>query len=535
MKRVVSGLVLLSFLVLFGTIVGAVGTPNNTMVQGMQAGYGSAKPPWLSAGWQLPVLVNEPLVEVNWNAELQPMLAKSWEMLDGGQTWIFHLRQGVTWHDGQPFTAKDVVFTYNMYANPKTAATRAYLLQDIVGYDAVQAGTSTKLAGVTALDKYTVQVKLTKAFPLWVKLKQILVPIFPEHILGNVAPEKIKFDSSYWDQNRVGTGPYKWLKYVPDQYVELEANTNYYLGAPKIKYMIFRFYKDPASMVAALRNGEIDMTPFTSQIVSIDDIASLDSLPNIKVLPWNFGGPNYIKLNLKKFPWSDVRVRQALRYAIDVNTICKTIWKGYAKPAYSIFAQSWANPDNLNTYPYDPNKAKQLLKAAGFDFSKTYEFFYYYTDAFSKRLILAIQQYLAQVGIKIEPRKVDVPWLNANVYGGGNWDFGYVGFASGLDPSGADVILRSDSVYSGGYNNPQVDGLLNKGLSYASTAQRTPIYQQVARIINEELPGVWLWFPPRPIGFNLRVVGPYEYYAKEGIRFGEAMTYLAPQTWYIKQ
>jgi peptide/nickel transport system substrate-binding protein len=169
-----------------------------------------------TCGHRLDETVLQGLVHIKWTGDdVQPMLAESWKTPDGGKTYVFSLRHGVKWHDGTPFTAKDVVFSLNLYANPKVNSPWSQKLSAVAGYKAFQDGSAASLAGVKALDDMTVQVELDSAKPLWVQLQLIAISIFPEHILGKVAPGDIK-GNAFW-VNRVGTGPFIWKKYESDQ------------------------------------------------------------------------------------------------------------------------------------------------------------------------------------------------------------------------------------------------------------------------------------------------------------------------------
>jgi len=504
---------------------------SETYVEGWLSGCGTEGSLWTTCTHRLDATVNQPVVAITWQGGLQPLLAESWEMLEGGKVWIFHLRQEVKWHDGVPFTAKDVVFSFNAYANPRAGSRWTSKVADILGYDEFQAGEADHLVGVEALDDYTVRIELKEPMPLWIKVKQTYVVMLPEHILGNVPPEQWR-GHSYW-AHRVGTGPFKWVEYVPDQYIKLERNEDYFLGAPKIKYLIYRFYTDAASAVAALENGEIDTTAYETTLIGLDEVERLDSIPGIDIVVMSKGMPNFLRLNLKKSEWADVRVRQAIRYAIDVDTIVDTVFAGYGKPAYTVFPQEWAIPDGLNKYEYNPDKARALLEEAGYDFNRKIELLFHYKDAVTRRALLAVQQYLAQVGINVELRLTDAATLHA-LQETGNWDMGYFGFGMGVDPALAEQLLKCGTIESGGYCNPAVEALFAKGVQYTERDERVPYYHAIARIANQELPQIWLWYAVRPLGFNRRVVGPYEHWAEQKIIYFNMPVYQEIEKWYIK-
>ncbi len=138
-------------------------------------------PLWTTCGHRLDATVLQPLAAIKWTADgLQPLLAESWEAEDGGKSWLIHLRKNVSWHDGAPFTADDVVFSFNLYANPVIASSWATKVQDIQGYDEFKDGEAEQLSGVTKVDDSTVRIELKQALPLWMQLNQIFVVIMPE-------------------------------------------------------------------------------------------------------------------------------------------------------------------------------------------------------------------------------------------------------------------------------------------------------------------------------------------------------------------
>ena len=507
-----------------------VGAEDNTYIEG-----------WISAarfcslmtgrGHRLDITVNHPLIAINWKGELQPLLAESWEKEEEGKVWIFHLREGVNWHDGVPFTAKDVVFSLNSYVNPQIGSRRHYWLADVLGYDEFRAGEADSLEGVQALDDYTVQVELKEALPLWIKLSATYIVIFPEHILGDVPLEEL-LGNSYWT-NRVGTGPFKWVKYVPDQYVELVRNEDYFLGAPKIEHLIYRFYSDAATHVAALERGEIDMTAYEGTLINLDDVERVDAIPDVNVVVMSKGMPNFIRFNHDRPEWADVRVRQAVRYAINVEGIMESLAGGYGLPAYTVFPQAWAIPSDLNQYEYNPEKARQLLEAAGWDPNREVDFVYEYGDLFTQNQLLAVQHDLAHVGMKINLRKVDSA-TSVSLWSTGEFDAGYYGFGLGVDPGLAVAVFDGETYQSGGYNNPRALDLFDEALQYESNEDRQPFYHDIARVANEEQPCVWLWYAPRPLGFNRRIWGPYEHYNEQGIIYFNMPVYNEIEKWYIK-
>ncbi|TIT65893.1 MAG: hypothetical protein E5W63_07220, partial [Mesorhizobium sp.] len=318
-----------------------------------------------TCGHRLDETVLQGLVHIKWTGDgVQPMLAESWKTADGGKTYVFNLRHGVKWHDGTPFTAKDVVFSLNLYANPKVGSPWAQKLSAVAGYKAFQDGSATSLAGVKALDDATVQIELDSAKPLWVELQLIAISIFPEHILGKVAPADVK-GNAFW-VNRVGTGPFIWKKYESDQYVEVDRNPDYFLGAPKLDRIIYQIYKDVPPIIAALETQEVDAMSYEGGGVPISELPRLQKLDYLTVLPkFSAGLPTYLQFNLENKRFADVRVRQAMLYAIDRKAIVEAVYAGAGTVAGSVVPPAQLGAVTDAGIDYDPDGAKKLLKEAG--------------------------------------------------------------------------------------------------------------------------------------------------------------------------
>ena len=325
-----------SFLAVAGA--GAEKTIRQAFRTGCMAG-----PLYTTCGNRLDETVLQGLAHVMCKGDgVKPLLAESWSTPDQGKTWIFKLRKGVKWHDGKPFGADDVVFSYSTYADPAVASIIANNLSDVKGYEDFRSGKANRLAGVSKLDDLTVKIELNGPRPLWVELKQIYFPILPRHLLTSVKPAELS-RSTFWTQNRVGTGPYKWVKYVPDQYVELTRNDDYFLGKPKTERMIYRIFADIPSILNTLAANEVDVMSYEGGGVPVSDIERLQKVPTLNVLPnVDAGLPSYLQFNFAQPFLKDVRIRQTMIYAIDREKIIATIKKGTGKISNTMFPATWA-------------------------------------------------------------------------------------------------------------------------------------------------------------------------------------------------
>ena len=471
---------------------------------------------------------------MTWKGDgVKALLAESWSTPDNGATWIFKLRKGVKWHDGKPFTADDVVFSYNLYADPAAASIIANNLSDIKGYDDFRNGKAGSLAGVSKVDSHTVKIELNGPRPLWVELKQIYFSILPKHLLGEVKPSEIA-RSPFWTQNRVGTGPFKWTKYVPDQYIEVVRNDDYFLGKPKVNRIVYRIFADIPGILNALAANEIDVMSYEGGGVPVSDIERMQKVPTLNVLPTvDAGLPTYLQFNFAQSFLKDPRVRQAMIYAIDRDKIIATVRKGTGKISNTMFPATWAQSPELNPYKFDPAKARQLLKEAGWDSSRKVDFIYYYADQVNKDTVTAIQAYLAAVGVNIVPRLLN-PAEIQTVYKDGTFEMGYFANGQGLDPSLGALTSTCGAQLSFTYCNKRVDELYNLGLSEGKREKRAPYYQEISKILNEDMFRGWLWYDVRPMAFNKRVIGPTERYAEMPTLLFNLPVYNEVEKWDIR-
>lgn len=492
---------------------------------------------WTTCGHRLDATVMQPLAAINWTADgtVTPLLAESWEMQEGGKVWLVNLRQGVTWHDGERFDAEDVVFTFNAYANPAVGSRWHVKLVDVVGYDEVRDGTADTLAGVTQVDDFTVRIELKQAQPIWWNYSQIFIVIMPEHLLGDIPPEELQAYSDYWQDNRVGTGPFIWQEYVPDQYVEVVANDDYFLGRPKLDRIIYRIFAESPALLNAFENQEVDIISFEDGGIPLTELSRFENLDFAYLkADQDAGLPTYFFIQVDKEPFSDIRFRQAMMYAIDRQTIIDEIFEGRARLANTLFPAEWTHPDDLIPYEYNPDRARELLAEMGWDSNTEVEvdLQYFYGDPVTADVMVILQTYLQDVGINLVPRKVETTaWRESLV--DGSWQLGYGSNGQGLDPSvGSDPVLCGATLALG-YCNERVDELFALGTTVESREERAVYYQEISKILNEELPKTFLWYLPRPVAFNTRVVGLAEHWEETDILMFNVPVYMEIETWYI--
>lgn len=468
--------------------VGMAQSKEKVMVGGFDVGPGGApglfNPLTLTAGfsWVNKYFSSLILYDVSFQY-LQGDLASSWVASSDGLKYTFKLRKNVTWHDGKPFTSKDVKFTLDTARNPEVASLFLAKLEAI--------------RSVEAPDASTVIVNMSRPNAALLDALTNLM-MLPEHQLSAIPPKDLS-KSTWWSTSPVGTGPFKWSKYVPDQYVELVAFDNYWRGRPKLDRLVNRYFKEAGSAVLALRSGDIQFT-----YVSLDEARGLSGVSNLRTIEGPSQVLNYFGFNNKDPRFKDVRVKQAFLHAIDRATIIKQLFGGAASPASCVYTSAKYVPTTgMTDYNYSPEKAKQLLAAAGWDKIKgdPIEMLYYYNDQLSADVMVAVQQMLAAVGIDARPRKVDVPTFN-QITAGENFVMAYAGAGNGPEPDILIVNLDSNSVPPKGNNRfrvnvPGLDNLFVKGQTTTSSTARAKVYQDICQLTNEYLPWGSLWIAKR--------------------------------------
>jgi len=432
----------------------------------------------------------------------QPRLADSWTVSKDATTFTFQLHKGLKWSDGQPFTSKDVLFTFNTTANPKVASPQSTRLASIAGYADMQSGKATTLSGLKALDDLTVEFKLSSpdAGFLSTLAAGMYFFILPEHVLEKVAPEKIMTDP-YWFNPTVSLGPFTWVSYHADQRVVLKRNPAYRLPV-KFGQMILPILS-PDVATGQLGTGEVD-------IASVDplQVDTVKASNNVNVVIGDSGGFNRYAINIRKPYLQDYRVRQAMMYALDRKGMLKGVLNGYGTIINSAFMTKWAMPSDLINYDYNPDKARALLQAAGWDFSR--ELVLTLTPN-QKTVVTITQQNFEKIGLKtkvvpIDPRGTS-PLVTGNydlyLFGGGIYE---------IDPATEGPILTCDAVYPkggniSGYCNPELDALMKQGTSAADQGTRAKYYKQAVQIENKEVPYLITARSKQIIGVNKRISG----------------------------
>ena len=430
----------------------------------------------------------EPLV--SYDEKLQKIvgvLASSYEVSPDQLTYTFKLADA-KWHDGKAFTAKDAKFTIELAANAKTGSIFAARLK--------------VLSAIETPDDHALVIKLSApSASLLDTLTKIMV--LPEHALAAVPAEQLA-KSTWWSTSPIGTGPFKFVKYAQDQYVELTANPDYRGGKPVLDRLIDRYFANPAAAISALRAGEIQFT-----YVDSNDVPTFKDDKSFRVIEGDSFVVNYLGFNQDSPLWRDIRVRQAVMHAINREAIVKSLYGGAAKQANCAYVAEQLVPAGIEPYTYDPAKAKQLLQDAGWDQingDKPITLLTYYNTPLVTNVLAAMQAMLAQVGINVVPRAVDTPTYNSIVLNPkpdtSQFQLVYAGLQNGPDPSNINTGLNEKQIPPAGANvvrarMPDLTKALDDAISETDAAKRDQRYQDVCKVMNKDLPWATMWVANR--------------------------------------
>jgi len=442
------------------------------------------------------------LVRYDKNLNLEGELAESWDVSPDGLTIIFHLRKGVKWHDGQPFTSRDVLNTYRVTIDPKTPTAYADAFKQVKRADAPDSQT----------------FRVTYARPFAPALESWGMAILPAHLL-----EGKEITTSDLARHPVGTGPYRFREWVAGQKLVLESNHDYYEGRPYIDRYVYRIIPDNSTMYMELKAGTLDMMGL-SPVQYQRQTSNRKFSERFNKYRYPASAFTYIGYNLRHPLFSDRRVRQALTSAINKEEIIQGVLLGMGQVARGPYKPgTWAYNPRIKDYNYDPDRAKRLLAEAGWKETgtdgilmkdgKPFSFTILTNQGNAERLKTAqiIQRRLKKIGIDVKIRVIEWAALLSQFIDKGNFEALIMGWTIGQDPDIYDVWHSSKTgpkeLNFVGFKNGEVDRFLEEGRSTFDLEMRKRCYYKIQEILAEEQPYTFLYVPDALPVVNARFRG----------------------------
>ncbi|WP_102126537.1 ABC transporter substrate-binding protein [Deinococcus planocerae] len=463
------------------------------------------------------ILVNKVIFPglVRPNEDLQPVpdLARSWTITNGGLVYTFTLRDDVRWHDGRPFTADDVVFTFNTARDPKSGSRLASDFSSI--------------KSVEARGRNTVRFVLSRPFAPFLILLGHNAGILPKHLLEG---KDLNSATAFNRQTPVGTGPFKVSRVVPGASVTLVANRDYYGGAPKLAGITFKVVPDLNTQVAQLRSGGLDWVTLEPS-----NLPSVQGAQNVTIKQADAIQHYLVFFNLKNPLFTSATVRRAMQYAVNRRAIIDGILKGYADyPTGTI-------PTALRTYydksikpiTYDPAQARRLLAQAGwrpnaqgvlvnakgepFKFTLIVD----KGNATREQAALAVQQDLKKVGMDVTLQTLEFATLVRDYLIPGKYDANLIWWTTPPDPDQYSFYGTGQDNNEASWSNPRADSLLKRGRETVDVAARKNIYNAYQRLTMQDPPVLVLYYPKELQAISRRLIGVPDLGIRDALRYTE--------------
>lgn len=428
------------------------------------------------------------LLSYDKNLDIEGELAKKWTVSADQKTITFELKPDLKWADGKPLTSQDVLFTWKLITNEKTRSPYASDYQLVTKADAPDALTF----------RVTYNQAYAPALESWAALQ-----ILPKHLLENK-----DIHTTTFARNPVGSHYYKLDKWNHGENIKLSRNPTSVLGPAKIEQLVTRIIPDNSAQFLELMADNIDLMGLDPIKYSRIIPARPDLQKKLALYKELGNSYTYLGFNLKHKPFDDVRVRKAINYAISKQEIIDGVYLGLGIDIASPYKPGtrWSNP-NLKPYPYDPEKAKALLKEAGFVDSNgdgilerdgkpfSFEIITNQNKEREKSAVL-IQRRLKEVGIHVQIRAIEWASFISRFIKTGDFDAVVLGWSLGLDPDQYGIWHSSQNQPGQfnfiGYNNPQIDKLLEQGRLELNPQKRMKIYHEFAEVLLEDSPIVYL-------------------------------------------
>ncbi len=484
---------------------GGGGTSKSSVVRiGWSNGPDSLNPgvAWLAEAYTIYELVYDCMYDLNLDNTFKLSIADSVSASPDGMTYTYKIKQGIKWHDGQPFTAKDVAFSYNLYKEHADFPTLNSYTEHFVSSEAT--------------DDSTLVLNLDQAIPN-IESRLVFLYILPEHIWKDHAEKAAEFENL----EMIGTGPFKMKEYKPNEFIDLAVNEDYHAGRAKVDEVIFQVFSSPDVLVQAIKTGQVDLItelPNTS-------VETLKTAENVKVAVGAPFAPNFADIILNQVApdncpseadggvcsghpaLRDKQVRLALAYATDKNKLIDVVLVGYGTPGIALIPDGmgeWFN-SSIKDFDFDITKANQILDDAGYldangdgirdmpDGSRplTFRMNWPTSSIVAPRMAELLGEMWKQIGISLEPQAVEDDALTAKCCPALDYDIMLWGWVADPDPATLLIIPATDQIVTGynetGYSNPRYDELYVQQGTELDHAKRVQMVWEMQKIVHDDV------------------------------------------------
>lgn len=488
------------------------------------------------SNWETSWAISPMIERLFWpkpDGTMEPLLATGYDVSDDGLVYTLHLREGVKWHDGEPFTAEDVAYSLLLRLNPNLRPlNESRQGRTIIDQIAYNRGEADSITGMTVIDDHTIQFTLESPDAGLPRLffGGDFPEIVPKHALEALDQDQLlNGTAEYWYTNPIGTGPYKFIKYETDQYIEFERFDDYWGGKPGPEKLFLKI-ASPEVAIVLLQKGEVDFV----NPLQLTEVNRLQADTSVDILVAE-NNAQWYGMEINSFTqdgfWRNPKAKQALLYAIDRQAYVDSILQGFGTVRHSFYdGTAYACP-TMTKYDYDPDKAKAMFEEIGVPEDMVIDLMSWLGIKARLDYLPIAQEYLRKIGFKVNVDLIDnsliVDYIQGEGPRGKDWDFHVLLFGPGVDPGGILPFMDPESTSNWGYrswpevpdsetgrkpnayiyDNPRVNELITQARVETDAQKRVEIYQEIDCIWNEELPAFMTASPSFVAAKSVRLQG----------------------------